>query len=308
MKYYLIADSLKEVRREELASLSGQFAAVLSSAEWAAQRESFNMGIDIDIDVATAATTKAEVNYDSLTGSFYIPNRDDLSIKEGGVGFGFALDERGVVFIDDTGAAQKLIDGVRKTKKWYFPSLERFLYDFLEQIVRYDRALLERYEDELDSIEKDIVSEKDGATPERANDIRSEIRDLRVHYEQLLDFGQELEENENEFFKEENLRYFRLFSNRVERLRASSIAIGDHAHQINEMYRAQLDVKQNRIMTVLTVITTIFMPLTLIAGWYGMNFKYMPELGFKWSYPIVIGVCVLIVVLSLIWFKKKKWL
>ena len=61
-------------------------------------------------------------------------------------------------------------------------------------------------------------------------------------------------------------------------------------------------------MTVLTVITSIFMPLTLIAGWYGMNFKYMPELDWKWSYPVVTGVCLLIVIIALIFFKKKKWL
>ena len=61
-------------------------------------------------------------------------------------------------------------------------------------------------------------------------------------------------------------------------------------------------------MTVLTVVTTIFMPLTLIVGWYGMNFRYMPELNYEWSYPVVIVLSILIVVISLIFFKKKKWL
>lgn len=308
MKYYLITDTLKETAKSELRSSGCQYAAVLSSEEWASERESFNMGIDIELDIKGAGTTKAEVNYDSLTGSFFIPNRQDLADRDSASAFAFALDEKGIVFIDDSGEAYRLIECVRKSKKWSFPSLERFIYDFLEQIVCRDRSLLERYEDELDSIESDLNRDKDDVSTDRANDIRSEIRELRVHYEQLLDFGQELEENENEFFKEDNLRYFRLFCNRVERLRASTIAIADHAHQINEIYRAQLDVKQNIIMKVLTVITTIFMPLTLIAGWYGMNFKYMPELEYKPAYPIVIGVSVLIVIVSLIIFKKKKWL
>ena len=65
---------------------------------------------------------------------------------------------------------------------------------------------------------------------------------------------------------------------------------------------------QNRIMTLLTIVTTIFMPLTLIAGWYGMNFRYMPELEWRIGYPIVIGVSILIVVFCLLLFKKKKWL
>ena len=67
-------------------------------------------------------------------------------------------------------------------------------------------------------------------------------------------------------------------------------------------------MKQNNIMTLLTVVTSVFMPLTLITGWYGMNFKYMPELNVPVSYPIVFVVCILIVVVSLLYFKRKKWL
>ena len=61
-------------------------------------------------------------------------------------------------------------------------------------------------------------------------------------------------------------------------------------------------------MALLTIISSIFMPLTLIAGWYGMNFKYMPELEYKAAYPIVIVISIAIVILSLVFFKKKKWL
>ena len=82
----------------------------------------------------------------------------------------------------------------------------------------------------------------------------------------------------------------------------------DYTNQIRDTYQSRLDVKQNRIMTVLTVVTTIFMPLTLIVGWYGMNFTYMPELNSVWGYPVVIGVSVLIVVVSIVFFKRKKWL
>ena len=78
--------------------------------------------------------------------------------------------------------------------------------------------------------------------------------------------------------------------------------------QIRDLYQSQLDKKQNRIMTLLTVITSIFMPLTLIAGWYGMNFKYMPELEYKAAYPVIIVISIAIVAVCLIIFKKKKWL
>lgn len=304
--YYLIEERLVESEKKQIRTADAQFVAVLTSAQWKTEKDSFDMGIDIEPDSSDIHSTKAEVNYDSLTGSFAVPSREKPSQIEGK--FAFALDEKGIVFIDDSGTAEMLILTVQRTKKWRLPSLERFLYDFLEQIVKRDRDLLEHYDKELDAMEGAISNEKGEMVSERVNEIRTEIRDLRVHYEQLLDFGQELEENENSFFKQDNLRYFRLFSNRIDRLRDSAVAISDHASQIRDIYKAHLDIKQNRIMTVLTIVTTIFMPLTLIAGWYGMNFRYMPELDSEWGYPIAITVSLLIVVGSLVFFKLKKWL
>ncbi len=77
---------------------------------------------------------------------------------------------------------------------------------------------------------------------------------------------------------------------------------------LRDLLQTRIDVKQNRIMTLLTVITTIFTPLTLLTGWYGMNFVYMPELRFKWSYPVVIAVSLSIAVGCIVYFKKKKWM
>ena len=78
--------------------------------------------------------------------------------------------------------------------------------------------------------------------------------------------------------------------------------------QLGDLYQSQIDLKQNRIMTILTVVTSIFMPLTLITGWYGMNFTYMPELDSPYAYPIVIIAALAIAIGSLLYFKKKKWL
>ena len=304
--FYLIDQTLKEAKRDELKNSDRQYVAVLSFEEWKNERESFEYGIDIEPELSEIYTTKAEVNYDSLTGSFSIPHRDDLSAEDSK--FAFVLDEKGIVFIDDSGKASELIESIIKVKKWKFPSLERFIYDFLDQIVIDDLRLMEKYERELDRMEKKMMEGDDDFPSVRLNDIRSDIRDLRIHYEQLMDLGQELEENENNFFKLENLRYFRLFLNRMARLHDTSTSLREYTMQLRDQYKAHLDIKQNRIMTVLTVVTTIFMPLTLIVGWYGMNFRYMPELEWKWGYPVIIAVSLMIAVSSLLFFKKKKWL
>ena len=304
--YYLIQESLNETEKENLKTTDSQYVAVVSAAEWKESKDSFEMGIDMDPDTAEIYTTKAEVNYDSLTGSFSIPHRDNLSGED--CKFSFALDEKGIVFIDDTGRVEEIIAAIRQTKKWKLPSLERFLYDFLDQIVIDDLRLMEKYERELDGMEQAIMDGNENFPSGRLNDIRSDIRDLRIHYEQLIDLGQEFEENENNFFKQENLRYFRLFLNRMARLHDTSTSLRDYTVQIRDLYKAHLDIKQNRIMTVLTVVTTIFMPLTLIVGWYGMNFRYMPELDWKWGYPVIIVVSFVVAVGSLLFFKLKKWL
>ena len=303
--YYLIEEILKECTDKEILSGKAQYVAVLTPEEWAANKDSFDMGIDIEFDGSERYTTKAEVNYDSVTGTFSLPDRKNImgDYRD----FGFALDERGIVFIDPNDNAQKIIGKIINTKKWRLPSLERFIYDFLEQIVHEDLSMLENYERELDKIDKDLDNDKD-ADLGRVNDIRGELRDIRTHYSQLIDLAQEFEENENNFFKTDNIRFFKLFSNRVSRLYDIVNSLLDYTGQIRDTYESRIEVRQNHIMTLLTVVTTIFMPLTLIAGWYGMNFKYMPELDWKVGYPLVFVVSVLIVVLSLLFFKKKKWL
>ena len=305
MTFYQINENLTECSADE-AGRSGQFVAVLSSAEWHNKMDAFDMGIELDIDLNNILTTKAEVNYDSLTGSFCIPDRNDLSAP--GAGFAFALDEKGVGFIDDGDTAGRIIERIRKTKKWKLPSLERFLYDFLEQIIKDDAEVLSRYEFELNSIEAELKDADSDEALSRLNDIRGSVRNLRMHYEQLMDLSQELEENENSFFQMDNLRYFHLFASRVANLRDMASFVRDYAVQLREYYESQMDLRQNRIMTILTVITSIFMPLTLITGWYGMNFRYMPELNMPWAYPAVLGLCVVIVAVCLIIFRKKKWL
>lgn len=302
--FFAIEETLRAVDREDLKGR--QFVAVMTFEEWQKKKDSLEIGIDMDPDLSEIFLTKAEVNYDSLTGTFAIPDRKNLSADDRK--FAFVLDEKGVVFIDDGDTALGIINGIKSTKKWKMPSLERFIYDFLDYIVKDDLRLMERYEDELDSMEQAIIDGDENLPSGRLNDIRNEIRYLRIHYEQLMDLAAEFEENENGFFDLENLRYFRLFINRAERLHEEAMSLRDYTMQLRDLYKAHLDLKQNRIMTVLTVVTTIFMPLTLIVGWYGMNFRFMPELEWKGSYPVVIALSILIVVISLIFFKKKKWL
>lgn len=303
--FYLIDQTLEKIDVKGSYKGDRQYVAVLSMEQWLEQRDCFDMGIEQDIDLTDIYNTKAEVNFDSLTGTFLIPDRTDLCKEDK---FAFALDEKGIVFIDESGKVKDLIERIVQRKRWKLPCMERFLSDFLEQIVQDDLRLMENYERELSQLEKDISEKGEESDISRVNDIRGDIRDLRIHYEQLLDLSQELEENENGFFKEENLRYFRMITSRMERLADRSAYLRDYTMQLSDTYQMKLESRQNRIMTVLTVVSTIFMPLTLIVGWYGMNFRYMPELDYVYAYPVVGIFCLSILVGGLLFFKKKKLL
>jgi magnesium transporter len=103
-------------------------------------------------------------------------------------------------------------------------------------------------------------------------------------------------------------KLFDLFSNRVSVLRSEAQILRDYSMQIQDLYESQISVHQNDIMKILTIVTTLVLPLSLIAGWYGMNFKYMPELTWKYGYQACIGLSILVIVVSLYLFKKNKFL
>ena len=106
---------------------------------------------------------------------------------------------------------------------------------------------------------------------------------------------------------QEDCSLFMLFSDRVERLAEDTKVLRELALQILEIYQTQINSRQNKVMQFLTVVTTIFTPLTLITGWYGMNFVNMPELQNQYGYFAIIGISLVIILFCLWYFKKKKW-
>ena len=313
--YYLIDETLvpcEEGNATGAARTARPFAAVLTPEEWARRESTFDMGIDFEPDIDAALDTQAETNYDSITGTIFIPNRANPDGPE--ARFAFALDEKGIVFIDaggDGGVAARLVRGVAAGGRRRNPCLEQFLAAFLAQIIKGDPALLRAYERELDMLEDTIMAASapdDKGLSARIAEMRNDLRDLDDHYQHLMDLADVLEDNENGFFAPENLRYFRVVYSRLDKLRDQAASLRDQALQMLDLYKMRLDMRTNHIMTVLTVVTAIFAPLTLIAGWYGMNFANMPELTWRWGYPLVILVSVLIVVFCIVYFKRRKWL
>ena len=109
-------------------------------------------------------------------------------------------------------------------------------------------------------------------------------------------------------FASDGLRYFRLLSARAERLGRQAGALLDSLVHLREAVDAALNTSINRVMKLFTVVTTIFLPLTLIVGWYGMNFEGMPELGWRYGYPFVIALSITVVAVTVALFRKRNFL
>lgn len=187
-------------------------------------------------------------------------------------------------------------------------SLERLIYGFLDRLLLNNYSILEEIEDSISSYEDSI---DDNRLPKdfyhENTRTRKRLLLLGNYYEQLLLLGEELTDNSIGIFNEEHLRYFKLFTDRVSRLSNNVRKLEDYSIQVRDAYHAQMDYNLNSIMKLFTVITTIFLPLTLIVGWYGMNFN-MPEFGWKFGYSFVIILSIVVVVVSILYFKKKKFL
>ena len=129
---------------------------------------------------------------------------------------------------------------------------------------------------------------------------------IELYYEQLINIIADIIQNENGFLCENTIKSFNMLDSKIDRLDAKTENLLNYASEIRSAYQAEVDLQLNKSMKVLTVISVIILPLTLIVGWFGMNLQ-MPEYTYAYSYPILIVVCIAIVVVLIAFFKKNKW-
>lgn len=116
-----------------------------------------------------------------------------------------------------------------------------------------------------------------------------------------------LERGESKLLKPKTHAYLRDLYDHTIQVIDTVETFRDMLSGVQDLYLSSLGHKTNQVMQVLTIIATIFIPLTFVAGIYGMNFEYMPELHWKYSYPAIWGVMVLITLGMLYYFRRKKW-
>lgn len=278
---------------------------VINSKEYAQRYQEQIHHHVLSKSISHAQYCKADVLKECIVGTFVIPDKEDLLGKE--FGFGFFLKKDRLVFVDDENRLEDMIVKLAETQVLEKTEVAHFLFEVMEYLVKDDVIFLQEYEARLADMEESLLENEIADFNQILLKIRRELLILNSYYQQLIDLSETLEENQNHIFCAEDCRLFSLYANRVSRLYANAQMLKEYSLQMREMYQAQIDIRQNQIMQFLTVVTTVFMPLTLIAGWYGMNFMNMPELRMKLGYPIVIGISILIILIEVWYFKVKKW-
>lgn len=250
-----------------------------------------------------------DVYTDTSVGYINIINVEDLEADMDRIMFIIKRELLCLVRIDDLDSSERVMFERILEQEKQKTSLAKIFYRFLERLLRGGNSKLEAIEDKLLSLEDEVVH---GRADEGLNKViyryRRQLSLIRNYYEQLVDIASELEENENDVYDKKGRAFFRVLNDKGERLVGGVRALDESLTSIREMLDASLNYNLNNIMKMFTLITAVFLPLTLIVGWFGMNFEHMPELGWQYAYPVLIVACVIIVVGILYFFKKKKWM
>ena len=273
---------------------------LLSQEEYAAIAEKLYQGKVLLQDLAHIRYAKGENFSFCSQGLIHIPHQQ--------LSFGFYLNAEQLILVD-TGSDGRLAEAVKQLENARNVSHPlRLLLELLELLIADDLSMLQQMEQRLSQLEDELLEHIPEHFYQRIIDCRKELSGYHSYYEQMGDLGEQMQQCLCLPVGEEETRSWQLYINRTDRLHNHCERLREYLLQIRELYQSQIEVEQNKTMTFLTVVTTIFLPLTLIAGWYGMNFSEMLALHWRYGYLAVILISAGIVAAEIIYFRRKKML
>lgn len=246
---------------------------------------------------------RADLYQDCVLGILRVPRK--RAERTPFVTFGFYLTGDALTLIEDSGNLKSLAEKARARHTGPL-SPAQFLLFLFESMVEEDVLYLQHLEEQMDAMEEQLLHSPPDRFQETLIGFRRKLSELHAYYEQLSDIGDILSSDECQVISGSAASGWQRFTSRTGRLHDYIHLLREYALQLQELYQSQLNSRQNKVMTLLTVVTTLFLPLTLLTGWYGMNFTHMPELSWAYGYGAVIVLSLLIVVLEIVYFKRKK--
>ncbi len=244
---------------------------------------------------------KAELYPGCVMGTMAIPVKTDLSGKKKELGY--YMD--GQHFLLAGEAADQILELLEAHDTREGGTSADVLADFLNLLIEDEVPFLQHMEEKLSQIEEGLLNHIPKNFYQIIIRYRRQLLVLHTYYEQLINMSDMIENNHGGLLDDRECQRFTFFGARAERLHNHVEMLREYVLQIREMYQTQIDVSQNHAMNLLTVVTSLFLPLSILVGWYGMNFINMPELRWAYGYPVMIGLSVAILILEIRFFKKK---
>jgi len=181
-------------------------------------------------------------------------------------------------------------------------------YALIDTIVDRYFIILEGLGEKINDIEEELVANPTSRMLQTIHNLKTEMIFLRRSIWPLREIVSSLERAESALIKETTAVYLKDVYDHTIQVMDTIETFRDMISGMVDIYFSSVSTRMNAVMKVLTIMAAIFIPLTLIAGIYGMNFKYMPELEWPWGYPTVLFIMVVIGVSMLVYFRKKRWL
>jgi magnesium transporter len=182
------------------------------------------------------------------------------------------------------------------------------MYSLMDAVVDNYFVILEKLGEKIESLEEELVSSANEQILKRIYRLKREMIFLRKSVWPLRELIGGIERSESGLIQDSTSVYLRDLYDHTIQVIDTVESYRDMVSGMLDIYLSAISNRMNAVMKVLTIIATIFIPLTFVVGVYGMNFKYMPELQLKWGYGVVWLVIITIAVVMLIYFKRKKWL
>jgi magnesium transporter len=181
-------------------------------------------------------------------------------------------------------------------------------YSIIDAVVDNYFLHIEDLGDTLEELEEEVMSEPTDATLQKIHDSRQELMFIRKNIWPLRELISHINRMDSKIFPDDMDIYLRDLHDHIVQIIDTLDTFRDMLGNMLDVYLTSVNNKMNSVMKVLTVIATVFIPLTFVTGIYGMNFEYMPELAHPLGYPVVIGGMLLVGIGMFIYFKKKRWL
>jgi len=181
-------------------------------------------------------------------------------------------------------------------------------YTLIDSIVDNYFVVLEKIGDKIEDMEGKIFSEANNDVLNSIYKMKRELIVLRKSVWPLREVISAFQRGELKYIERDTAAYVRDVYDHTIQVIDTLETYRDMLSGMQDLYMSISGNKMNETMKVLTIIATIFIPLTFIAGIYGMNFNFMPELGYKYSYFIILGIMSIVASVMIFYFKRKKWM